>query len=253
MTEKSKDRLVFYYHDQCPYAQRTWITLLEKEEDPNKPALFEYRMVNKEMADHPTTKEFLTVGGSATVPTAVHNGHSLWESLLLNEYIDATLAPNRPLQPSSPYGKWRVRLVIDKFSPKLLEAAFSIIKATDAAVVEKTKANALAVLRDLSTEIEGPFVLGSQFTLADIAFVTVVERLLLEIAIPDQAEYAKLRSWWNTVTARESVKITRRDPTEESRALFPMISAKARKEYLQQAAANLKAKFAKMALAAAKP
>jgi len=253
MTEsKTESKLVFYYHDGCPFAQRSWIALLEKEADPNKPVLFQYRMVNKENAEHPATKEFLTVGGPSTVPTAVHNGHSLWESLLLNEYIDATFAPNRPLQPTTAYGKWRVRMLIDKYASKLQDANIAIIKTlSDAAALDRAKGNALAVFRDLGKDIEGPYVLGAQFTLADIAFVTLTERLLLHLIVPDAPEYAKFRSWWEACTARESVKISRRDPTEESRALFPTLTASTRKEYLQQGAAALAARFAKMA--AAKP
>jgi len=254
MTEsKDSSKFIFYYHDQCPFAQRTWIALLEKEDNPHKPVLFEYRFVNKELADHPHTKAFLAIpGGPATVPTATHDGRHLWESLLVNEYVEGTFNQNRPLLPTTAFGKYKVRLISDKFAPKLQEANFGHIRATDDESREKGKAAILSVFRDLSKAIEGPYAIGEQFTLADIAFFTIIERITLKVAIPDGEDYATLRKWWDLVAARESVKITRRDRTPESFDYFPNFKARTRVEYLKEAEQALKDRLAKLAASGVK-
>lgn len=65
--------------DFCPFAQRAWITFLEKEADPANPKLFHFRDVNYYNPSLPETKEFLK--HSNTVPVAIHEGQEIKESM----------------------------------------------------------------------------------------------------------------------------------------------------------------------------
>jgi glutathione S-transferase len=85
--------------DSCPYAQRTWIALLEKEENPYSPQLFDLKLVNAYDKSPVTNAEFISVNPLGLVPSAVHKGQKLNESLILNEYVEEAIAPKKSLVP----------------------------------------------------------------------------------------------------------------------------------------------------------
>jgi len=243
-TAEKKDKFQFYMSDICPYAQRTWIALLEKEEKPSAPVLFDMHMVNayNKTTTSITWPEFLSINPAGTVPSATHNGQNLRESLVLNEYVNDAF-PGKPLLPPTPEGRFRARWFI-KSNEGLTDRIFPLIMAAPeakAAEVEKT----LAAIRNFSASIVGPYAVGEQFTLADIAYISIFESLFLTVkhytgfAIPTTAEYANVHAWWALVSARESVRIAQADRTDRSMAVYPFES-KTRAAYLQELGEPLK-------------
>lgn len=230
------EKLTLFATDTCPFAQRTWIALLEKEDNPFEPKLFDLKLVNAYDKSVATNAEFLSVTPGGMVPAALHRDHKFFNSLLLNEYVEEAIHPKKSLVPATPEGKWKMRLFIEKNTP-LTEAIMPLIQArtSDAKILQNNKV--LELVRVFESYLAGPFAMGDQFTLADIAFVSVFERLITVgghytgFAIPTTAEYAKTNTWWANVIKRDSVGITRGNRTAASLSLYPAES-KTRDAYL---------------------
>jgi len=246
--------LQFYGCDLCPYAQRSWIAILEKEADPAHPTLFDYHHVNL-MRKQPELK---LVNPNETVPAGVHNGNNLYESLLFNEYIEEAFpVAGKALLPATPGAKFRARLLIEKHK-FLTEALFGLLTAEGEAA-KAASAKILTAFEKFNDDIAGPYVLGEQFTLVDIALFPFVERLFINgshyrgLVLPHEAKYAKVHTWYAAVSARPSVAITTAPRTAESIRLSSFDSVD-RKSYLLEVTeifAYGQAQYARSVLAAA--
>jgi glutathione S-transferase len=239
MSSSVQTPIDFYVCDFCPFAQRTWIALLEKESDPHHPKNFNRIFVNYFNKDLAATKAWMTATGVTTVPSGNHNGLQLSESLLFNEYINE-LFPNNPLLPESAGDKFRSRFLVEKYGSKLIGPTYKFLKETDKSLWPALSSETLAILADLSAELgksSGPFFFGAQFTLADIAFFPFVERALVllghyrNFTLPETVDFSALRRWYDAALQRPSVQITVAERTKDSLEVLPY-EAKPRKEYL---------------------
>jgi glutathione S-transferase len=232
------DKMTLYLTDTCPFAQRTWLALLEKEDDPYNPQLFDTKFVNCYDKSIATNAEFLSVNPQGMVPSVLHQGNKMYGSLLVNEYIEEAIRPSKSLMLPTLEGKWRVRMFIEKNTP-LAENIMPLLLSTNKGGEERNAANEkmLGLVRTFESWIVGPYAMGDQFTLADIAFIPVFERLLTVcghytgFAIPNEPAYFKTIAWWALVNSRPSVKITRAERTTTSLSIYPG-EAKARDAYL---------------------
>lgn len=147
-----------------------------------------------------------------------------------------------PLLPEAAADRFRARFLIDKFGSKLIGALFKLLKDPDKAQWQTATSELLTVLSDLSAEIgknaaAGPFFFGSQFTLTDIAFFPFLERVVVVLGhyrnfvLPETADFAALRKWYDACLQRPAVQITAADRTQASLETAPF-EAKGRKEYL---------------------
>src|SRR5919202_1584729 len=82
---------MLYSTQQCPYARRTRIVLHEKQIDFD---INEVDLRNK-------SEEFLRVSPYGKVPVFVRNGTTLYESNIVNEYLDEVYKGPQ-LMPSNP-------------------------------------------------------------------------------------------------------------------------------------------------------
>ena len=83
----------------CPYAHRTRLALLEKGFDC---AHVEVDFQNK-------TARFLAVSPYGKVPALAHDGHTIYESLIINEYLDEVF-PEPRLMPADPVKRAKARI-----------------------------------------------------------------------------------------------------------------------------------------------
>jgi len=231
--------------DFCPYAQRAWIAFLEKEEDPANPKLFKYREVNYYNRDNSETKEFLAV--SNTVPAGYDpQGQPLRDSLPIVYWCDEQWPKRNPLQPSSDEGKAKMKALIARFTEGELSVGthtFQALMSRDAAKSQSHWEQLLRALTELGREVQasgGPYLLGAQFTIADIALFSLTERaqVLLphyrSLAIPETDDLRSFHQWYAAVAARPSVRITRADRLPRSLAVQPF-AATQRAAYLIEA------------------
>jgi glutathione S-transferase len=78
----------------CPYAHRTRLVLQEKGID--------FDLIEIDLQNPP--ENFRKISPYGKVPAITHNNERVWESAIINEYLDEVF-PNPPLLPSNPTPK----------------------------------------------------------------------------------------------------------------------------------------------------
>ncbi len=94
--------LVLYDAAGVPSPRRVRICLLEKK------LPFTIKWLNLGLMDQ-KRPDYLVLNPTGLVPTLVHDGKAIYESNVINEYIDA-IHPNPPLVPKDAYGQARMRM-----------------------------------------------------------------------------------------------------------------------------------------------
>jgi glutathione S-transferase len=94
--------IVLYDAAGVPSPRRVRICLLEKK------LPFTVKWLNLGLMDQ-KKPDFLKINPTGLVPALVHEGRTLYESNVINEYIDA-IFPNPPLVPKDAYGQARMRM-----------------------------------------------------------------------------------------------------------------------------------------------
>ncbi len=185
--------------DVCPYVQRSVITLQEK----NVPYEIEYI----ELGDPPDW--FLAASPLGKVPILFVAEEVLFESAVINEYLDET-TPGRRLHPEDPLRRARDRAWIEFTSTILIDRNRMQHSVTE----EETRERAAGV-RSKLTRLEeqfgaGPFFHGEVFSLVDAAIAPLFQRLswCLDLA-PDSGVLEglpKVAAWSAALLTRESLK-----------------------------------------------
>ncbi|KIY95125.1 Glutathione S-transferase omega-1 [Monoraphidium neglectum] len=165
----------------CPFAQRTLLALnakgvayvhheLSDTDLYSKPAWF----LDLNPAGLVPTLAWLTPGGERRV---------LGESLIINEYVDEALPGPNSLLPDDPFEKAQARLLIDRFSSRAVPEFYKLLLRQVAADQEAAATAFSAQLEWLTTKglhPQGPFALGTSFTLVDAAILPFLLRLMYE-------------------------------------------------------------------------
>lgn len=167
------------------YSHRTRIVLFEKD--------VECHIVFVESDSKPS--QLAEINPYNQVPTIVDRDLVLYQSSIINEYLDERL-PHPPLMPVDPVSRARARLMLFRFEHDWYRLLPEMVN------VDKKIANkARNILRDGLTVIspifkDQPFILGDEFSLVDCALAPILWRLEhLKISLPRQAkpllEYAQ--------------------------------------------------------------
>ena len=239
MTSEAADESLTLYHGWSSSASRkVRFALAEKQ------LAYVSHPINIRKNEH-HSPEYRKINPNAVVPALIHNGAQLIESTFINEYLDEAF-PGNPLRPATPLERHAMRLwcrdVDEKYLPAVLkhnwqrtihpiarnctdaelEAKLANIPsperrnfwyrmARDPFTAEELEA-AMEVLRGLIRKTEdalaqGPWLLGEQFTLADISVTPYVKRI--EELEPDQVDALRnprTADWWARLTARPGFK-----------------------------------------------
>mmetsp|Transcript_21845 Transcript_21845/g.45051 ORF Transcript_21845/g.45051 Transcript_21845/m.45051 type:complete len:265 (+) Transcript_21845:35-829(+) len=212
-----KAKIEFYTMDMCPYAQRTWITLEEKGVPCTR------TLVNVRNA---TEREWYVknINPLGKVPSIrdLTDGTVLYESEIINEYLEQKFADSGPaLMPPSAAGAAKVRLWNHHLNNKLAPAHFTFLMNKNE-TAEPAKIQALEeALQYYEDNLKGPFLLGDEFTLADVSALPFFERLIFscrrfkEYEIPSRMK--RLSSWLDKAMSQASFVATKRpeDKLEE--------------------------------------
>jgi RNA polymerase-associated protein len=161
-----------------PWSHRTRIVLYEKD--------IECQVVEVDPAKKP--RELSDLNPYNQVPTMVDRDLVLYDSGIINEYLDERL-PHPPLMPVDPVSRAKARLMLMRFDRDW----YSLIPdITDGDKKSATKAR--NTLRDGLTVIspvfkDQPFILGPELTLVDCSLAPILWRLdHYEIELPRQAK-----------------------------------------------------------------
>ncbi|CDH59938.1 glutathione s-transferase c-terminal-likeprotein [Lichtheimia corymbifera JMRC:FSU:9682] len=166
------DKIVLYTALICPYAQRAAIALRE--------AGVEYESVEIDLTNKPSW--YKDVNPELKVPALSIKGKSIAESLVLVELAN-DLHPEKGLLPEDPVKRAEVRFVIEYFSSKITPLFYFVLRnMTEEGKKEYVEKITIAYkrLNELLLEqaASGPYFLGDQYSLADIAIAPFLTRVL---------------------------------------------------------------------------
>lgn len=221
--------LKFYGGWFCPFVQRSWIVLHEKE------VPHQYIEIN------PYKKEpsFLALNPRGLIPTLAVPTHAdgnerkaLYDSTIISEYLDEAFSDgmNGPqLLPEDAYERARCRLWIDHINTRIVPAFYKFLQHTPEKpyAIEEVRSEFLQHIKTLVKEMhpDGPWFLGSRFSLVDIMLAPWAMRLFLldhykpgGLGLPDangtdedDKVWNRWSQWFEAISGRESVRDTLSD------------------------------------------
>ena len=184
-------------HPLCPYVQRAAIVLAEKG------VTFSRRDVD--LSDKPAW--FLALSPLGKVPLLRSERGVLFESAVIAEYLDETLAPR--LHPEDAFERARHRAWIE-FASAVLNDVARFYNAVDAQQLQTTHQALRRRFEQLEDELgEGPWFAGAAFSLVDAAFAPVFRYWQMFEHIADFATFtglAKVERWRRALAERPSVR-----------------------------------------------
>lgn len=194
--------------------------------------------------------EYLRINPNGVVPAIVHNGQVVHESSTICEYLDDVF-PETPLRPLDAYDRalmrnwvryvdslignlirfnWRHRLqkkaaamsddelqqmIARVPSQERREAWLRVArKPYTEEELDQARMNLQAMVGKMEEMMAGGWLVGRQYSLADIAVVPFIVRIHEEIA-PDsltRSTHPNVAAWWEAIQARPAFKRARMDP-----------------------------------------
>lgn len=192
----------------CPFAQRTRMVLIAKG--------IEFSLTEIDLDAKPAW--FLKMSPYGKVPVVRHGDHVIWESSIINEYLDEVF-PRPALLPADPAARAQARIWIDYANQRMVPHVYKMMLRQDAegqdlhrrALTEAARFIENEGLRRLG---DGPFWMGAEPNLVDFTFFPHVHRFLVlrhyrGFEVP--GECTRLLSWIEAMLGVAAVAATRAD------------------------------------------
>src|ERR687893_2539621 len=157
------------------------------------------------------SEEFLSVSPYGKVPVVSINGISLYESNVVNEYLDEVHEVPR-LMPANPEQRALARswmaFANDYFFPFIFRMSMGSQRGFSEEQIQEAKENLQDALSRLERQLEVREYLMGEYTLADIAHAGNFHRLreLAERRDVPLQKYPNVVAWMERVESRESYK-----------------------------------------------
>ena len=163
--------MVVYSGTTCPFSQRCRFVLFEKGMD------FEIRDVD--LYNKPEDISIMNPYGQ--VPILVERDLILYESNIINEYIDERF-PHPQLMPADPVMRARARLFLFNFERELFVHVQQLERRDHSKDSSKLMERARQQIRDRLTQltpifVKNKFMLGEDFSMLDVAIAPLLWRL----------------------------------------------------------------------------
>ena len=163
--------MVLYSGTTCPFSQRCRFVLFEKGMD------FEIRDVD--LYNKPEDIAIMNPYGQ--VPILVERDLILYESNIINEYIDERF-PHPQLMPADPVMRARARLFLFNFERELFAYVLHLERRDQTRDNAKLLTDARQQIRDRLTQltpifIKNKYMLGDDFSMLDVAIAPLLWRL----------------------------------------------------------------------------
>ena len=154
--------MVLYSGTTCPFSQRCRLVLFEKGMD------FEIRDVD--LFNKP--EDIAVMNPYGQVPILVERDLILYESNIINEYIDERF-PHPQLMPADPVQRARARLFLLNFEKELF-VHVGTLENEKGKAAEKNHEKARNAIRDRLTQLapiflKNKYMLGEEFSMLDVA------------------------------------------------------------------------------------
>ena len=156
------------------------------------------------------SEEFLNASPTGKVPVVVVNGDSLYESNIINQYLDEVFREPK-LLPEDPKERAYARIWMasaDDFFPAVFVASVGRERGFAEESIEEALENLGTTLARLEERLRGREYLMDEFSLADIAYAGNFVRLreLAEKSVITLANYPNVAAWIERIEARKSYK-----------------------------------------------
>ncbi|HEY8553952.1 MAG TPA: glutathione S-transferase N-terminal domain-containing protein [Burkholderiales bacterium] len=197
--------MTLYAGKTDPYSHRTRIVLFEKD--------VECQIIEVDVAKKP--RELADLNPYNQVPTLVDRELVLYESNIINEYLDERL-PHPPLMPVDPVSRARARLMLLRFDRDWYSLLPDITGGD-----KRAAQRARTIIRDGLSVIspvfkDQPYVLGEEVSLVDCALAPLLWRLeYYGIELPRQAK--PILEYAERMFARKSFKLSLTEAEKEMR------------------------------------
>ncbi|KAF9187489.1 hypothetical protein BGZ51_001273 [Haplosporangium sp. Z 767] len=209
-------KLTLYNSVACPYAARAVLALAETNQEA------EIIPIDLKV---PRPEWYLKdINPYGQVPALkVNDNVVILESLIVAEYI-IDLHPESGLLPADPLQRAQTRYLIHHWNARVLpkfQKATYVLNAEQAAegreelIAELVKFNKLLLdVNRNESDSDGPFYLGSKFTLADLAIAPFLARFFLieryngnaDVTLEKNPELKRFLGWKEAILARDSLQ-----------------------------------------------
>ena len=214
------ESIKIYSSARCPYAQRTRMLMIEKE--------IPFELTEVDLRNKPDW--FLAVSPYGKVPVIVDDGQTIYESAIINEYLDEKYI-SIPMMPVEPVERAKARIWMDYCTNKYLTLSRKLLvdhgnEELQTENKKKMKESLIYIEKEcFEKNANGPFWLGNNISLVDLHYAPFFERFgafkeLFGVEWPE--ECIKISNWWSAIQKRDSYKMTVL-PTEEHVDLYRSI------------------------------
>ncbi len=158
--------MTLYSGTTCPFSQRCRLVLYEKGMD--------FQIIDVDLFNKP--EDLAVMNPYNRVPVLVERELVLYESNIINEYIDERF-PHPQLMPADPVMRARARLFLFRFELELFSHV-QILEGSSQKAMEKSR----IMIRDNLVQIapifaRQKFILGDEFSMLDVAIAPLLWRL----------------------------------------------------------------------------
>jgi glutathione S-transferase len=189
----------------CPFAHRSRLVLLEKEID--------FELIEIDLQNKP--EGFTEISPYGKVPVIKHGDERVWESAIINEYLDEVF-PEPPLMPVDSISRALARIWIDFANSRFVPTFTNLLRNPDAQQQKEAAEELHNQLLFMEKEgigkrkSDGSYWFGKSLSLVDLTFYPWFERWsVIEhyrgFGLP--AECIRLKEWWEAMSQRDSVKV----------------------------------------------
>ena len=214
------ESIKIYSSARCPYAQRTRMLMIEKE--------IPFELTEVDLRNKPDW--FLAVSPYGKVPVIVDDGQTIYESAIINEYLDEKYT-SIPMMPEEPVERAKARIWMDYCTNKYLTLSRKLLvdhgnEELQRENKKKMKESLIYIEKEcFEKNANGPFWLDNNISLVDLHYAPFFERFgafkeLFGVEWPE--ECIKISDWWSAIQKRDSYKMTVL-PTEEHVDLYRSI------------------------------
>lgn len=221
--------LHFYFNRNCPYAQRSWMTLLELGID--------FKPVEIVLGKDNKTEWYLSINPNGTVPTIKHGETVVYESSVVNEYLCEVFdSREATLMPDESAARARIRTLILRCDAKFVKLAYSYLshkRQDDPAKDDQLQMQLIEELGFLDKTIGkagGTYFLGEKISLVDLTYFPFFERQIVALSAWKNFELKNrnlpyLDKWIDSMFSRNSFIKTRSEP-EQIKELYSLFLGK---------------------------
>ena len=181
----------------CPFVQRAVITLKHKKID--------FDITYIDLADPPDW--FLDLSPLAKVPVLKVDDEVLFESAVINEYLDEITGGD--LQPKEPLARAKNRAWIE-FASNMIGNLYMMKMSKDEDSYQKYRDSLVSQLHRVEKRLgEGPWFNGEEFSLADTAFAPLFRQDSVaggKLSVIDPTTMPRVNAWAERLLALPEVR-----------------------------------------------